>query len=192
MRAGREPAPVDYSPKPVVPEATALPGVEPTPPAPEPLRLSGRVSMPARPIALAEGASQTFAIDVQGTVRDRCVIPGSWTTRQGAVRQGEGPSWSYAQLRRASRKSRSSSATETRSRSDPMAGQGSGHQPAAAPRGGDADHPNLDREIGRNDRTRPRILIAMMPSPMCGAWTRRGGRGALRAGESARARMSIS
>ena len=90
MRAGREPAPV-VPPKPVVPEATALPGVEPTPPAPEPLRLLGRVSMPARPIALAEGASQTFAIDVQGTVSRPLRYtwflddaPGCRTARRGA------------------------------------------------------------------------------------------------------------
>jgi predicted Ser/Thr protein kinase len=94
MRAEPGPAPV-VSPKPVVPEATAPPGVEPAPPAPEPLRLRPSPDVGA-PIALAEGASQTFAVDVQGTVSRP--LRYTWfldDAPQGIGRQGEGPTWSY-------------------------------------------------------------------------------------------------
>jgi hypothetical protein len=94
MRAEPGPTPV-VSPKPVVPEVTAPPGVEPAPPAPEPLRLRPSPDAGA-PIALAEGASQTFAIDVQGTVsrplRYTWFLDGA---PQGIGRQSEGPTWSY-------------------------------------------------------------------------------------------------
>jgi len=94
MRAEREPTPAVPA-KPVVPEATAPPGVEPTPPAPEPLRLTPNPDAGA-PIALAEGASQTFAIDVQGEVSRP--LRYTWfldDAPQGTARQGEEATWAY-------------------------------------------------------------------------------------------------
>ncbi|MGH8589075.1 MAG: hypothetical protein ACREXX_06975, partial [Gammaproteobacteria bacterium] len=71
MRAERESLPVEPPrSEPLastVPEATAPPGVEPTAPAPEPFRLTPSPDTGA-PIALAEGASQTFAIEIEGAV----------------------------------------------------------------------------------------------------------------------------
>ncbi|MGQ0594944.1 MAG: protein kinase domain-containing protein [Gammaproteobacteria bacterium] len=100
LRAEREPLPIEpprsEPPASMVPEATAPPGVSPTPPLPEPLRLRPRPDGGA-PIALAEGASQTFAIDVQGTVSRP--LRYAWfldDVPQGTGRQGEGPTWSYA------------------------------------------------------------------------------------------------
>ena len=94
MWAEREPLPVE-PPAATVPEATPPPAVEPTAPVPEPLRLKPSPDAGA-PIALAEGASQTFAIDVQGTVsrplRYTWFLDGA---PQGIGRQGEGPTWSY-------------------------------------------------------------------------------------------------
>ena len=154
IRAERAPAPV-VPPKPVVPEATAPPGVEPTAPAPEPLRFTPSPDAGA-PIALAEGASQTFAIEVEGAVSRPLgyawflddAAPGVWTARRGA------DLGVYARLRRRRRTPQGNQGRRQRCRRsqgrDPLAGQGPGHQPAAAPRGGDADHPNLDRETGRN------------------------------------------
>ena len=99
IRAERESLPVEpprsEPPASKVPEATAPPGVEPAPPAPEPLRLRPSPDAGA-PIALAEGASQTFAIDVQGTVSRP--LRYTWfldDAPQGTGRQGEGPTWSY-------------------------------------------------------------------------------------------------
>ncbi|MGH2821644.1 MAG: hypothetical protein ACRDLY_01210, partial [Thermoleophilaceae bacterium] len=92
LRAERAPAPV-VSPKPVVPEAAAPPGVEPAPPAPEPLRLTPSPDAGA-PIALAEGTSQTFAFDVQGAVSRP--LRYAWfldDAPQGTGRQA--PTWSY-------------------------------------------------------------------------------------------------
>ncbi|MDQ3774313.1 MAG: hypothetical protein M3461_08105, partial [Pseudomonadota bacterium] len=94
IRAERAPAPV-VPPKPVVPEAAPPPGVEPAPPAPEPLRFTPNPDAGA-PIALAEGASQTFAIDVQGAVSRP--LRYTWfldDAPQGTGRQGDGPTWSY-------------------------------------------------------------------------------------------------
>ena len=74
--------------------------------------------------------------------------PGYRTARRGADLVV------YARLRRRRRTSQGNQGRRQRCRRgqgrEPLAGQGPGHQPAAAPRGGDADHPNLDREIGRN------------------------------------------
>ncbi|MGH8573567.1 MAG: hypothetical protein ACREX8_13485, partial [Gammaproteobacteria bacterium] len=88
LRAERAPAPV-------VPGATAPPGVEPTPPALEPLRFTPSPDAGA-PIALAEGTSQTFAFDVRGAVSRP--LRYAWfldDAPQGTGRQGEGPTWSY-------------------------------------------------------------------------------------------------
>ena len=81
------------SPKPVVPVPTPPPRAKPPPPE----RLKFMPSPDAgAPIALAEGASQTFAIDVQGTVsrplRYTWFLDGA---PQGIGRQSEGPTWSY-------------------------------------------------------------------------------------------------
>ncbi|MGH8571477.1 MAG: hypothetical protein ACREX8_02725, partial [Gammaproteobacteria bacterium] len=99
MRAEREPFPVEpprsEPPASTVPEATAPPGVEPTAPALEPLRLTPSPDAGA-PIALAEGASQTFAIEVEGAVSRP--LGYAWfldDAPQVSGRQGEGPTWAY-------------------------------------------------------------------------------------------------
>jgi hypothetical protein len=61
-------------PKPVVPEATAPPGVEPTPPAPEPLRLRPRPDAGA-PIALTGGCPRPLRSTSRVQSRDCCAIP---------------------------------------------------------------------------------------------------------------------
>jgi hypothetical protein len=90
MRAEPGPTPV-VPPKPVVPEPTPPPRVELPPPPPERLECMPSPDAGA-PIALAEGVSQTFAIDVQGTVSRP--LRYTWFL-DGAPQASGQPSWSY-------------------------------------------------------------------------------------------------
>ncbi|MGH8566670.1 MAG: hypothetical protein ACREXU_01315, partial [Gammaproteobacteria bacterium] len=74
-----------------VPEATAPPGVEPTAPAPEPFRLTPSPDTGA-PIALAEGASQTFAIEMDEAVSRP--LDYAWFLDDAPQASGR-PTWSY-------------------------------------------------------------------------------------------------
>ena len=93
MRAEREPLPIEPL-RSTVPEVTAPPGVEPTPPAPEPLRLKPSPDVGV-PIALAEGASEIFAIEIQEAVSRPLRYTWFLDDAPQMPGQAEGPTWSY-------------------------------------------------------------------------------------------------